>query len=527
MRQPSGNDSSRNNSDTWEWLRTNCDESGRIADLERALELCHSAFHGIVERSADGVMVLNPSGMICFANAAAEQLLNRPAKELVGQHFGVPLSPGDTAEIELLRNGRPHRVAEMRIVATEWQSQPAYLATLRDITERKRAEERSKEDIRRRDMFLAMLSHELRNPLAAISSAVGILGRSDVNPKSANQAREIIDRQCGQMTRLLEDLLDVTRISQGKIHLHREVLDMKVVVEEAAKAVGSIFHAREQKLAIDYQPLKLLVKGDSVRLHQILVNLLSNAAKYSDPGSTVWLTISKVGREAVVKVRDQGLGIPADRLDNIFEPFTQLDAARSRSKGGMGIGLALVRSLVELHGGSIAALSDGPGKGSEFTVRLPRISSQTPQKVIPKSVPVADTLRILIVEDHPDVRTMLKMLLELQGFDVETANDGERGLEMIEFQQPNVAFVDIGLPGMDGYEVARRVRSRPENDAVHLVALTGYGQPKDRQLADEAGFDCHLAKPVDLNELTHYLGERSKQLAAQSQAKKASSPVSP
>jgi CheY-like chemotaxis protein len=158
---------------------------------------------------------------------------------------------------------------------------------------------------------------------------------------------------------------------------------------------------------------------------------------------------------------------------------------------------------------------------------LPRISSQTPQKAVPKSVPVTDTLRILIVEDHPDVRTMLKMLLELQGFDVETANDGERGLEMIEFQQPNVAFVDIGLPGIDGYEVARRVRSRPENDAVHLVALTGYGQPKDRQLAAEAGFDCHLAKPVDLNELTHYLGERSKQLAAQSQSKKASSPVSP
>jgi CheY-like chemotaxis protein/two-component sensor histidine kinase len=316
------------------------------------------------------------------------------------------------------------------------------------------------------------------------------------------------------MTRLLEDLLDVTRISQGKIHLHREVLDLKVVVEEAAKAVGALFHAREQQLVVDYQPRKLLVKGDSVRLHQILVNLLSNAAKYSEPGSTVWLTVQKAGREAILQVRDQGLGIPPDRLETIFEPFTQLASALSRSKGGMGIGLALVRSLVELHGGSIMAQSHGEGTGSEFTVHLPRISSQSQPEVSPKSLPTMDTLRILIVEDHPDVRTMLKMLLEMQGFDVETANDGERGLEMIEFQQPNVAFVDIGLPGIDGYEVARRVRSRPENDAVNLVALTGYGQPKDRERAAEAGFDAHLAKPVDLNELTHYLGERSKQLAA-------------
>jgi two-component system CheB/CheR fusion protein len=402
----------------------------------------------------------------------------------------------------------------MRIVSTEWQSQPAYLATLRDITERKRAEQRSQEDIRRRDMFLAMLSHELRNPLAAISSAVAVLGRAGLNPKTGDQARDIIDRQCGQMTRLLEDLLDVTRISQGKIHLHREVLDMRQVVEEAAKAVGALFHARKQRLTVDYQPRKLLVKGDSVRLHQILVNLLSNAAKYSEPGSSVWLTIQKQGREAVLKVRDQGMGLPADRLENIFEPFTQLDAALSRSKGGLGIGLALVRSLVELHGGSIMAESQGPGKGSEFTVRLPRISSKTLPEVPLKPLPLMDTLRILIVEDHPDVRSMLKMLLELQGFDVETASDGERGVEMIEFQQPNVAFVDIGLPGIDGYEVARRVRSHPENAGVHLVALTGYGQPRDRELAAEAGFDAHLAKPVDLNELTQYLGERSKQLAA-------------
>jgi signal transduction histidine kinase/ActR/RegA family two-component response regulator len=505
---------STNEFDTWEWLRAGSDESARIADLERALELCHSAFHGIVERSADGVVVINLSGVICFANAAAEQLLNRPAKDLLGQHFGIPLSPGDTAEVELLQNGRPHRVAEMRIVATEWQSQPAYLATLRDITERKRAEERSKEDIRRRDTFLAMLSHELRNPLAAISSAVAILGRDDLNPKHAGQARDIIDRQCSQMTRLLEDLLDVTRISQGKIQLNREVLDLKQVVEEAAKAVGALFHAREQRLVVDYQPRKLLLKGDSVRLHQILVNLLSNAAKYSEPGSTVWLTIRKAGREAILEIRDQGLGIPDDRLETIFEPFTQLDAARSRSKGGMGIGLALVRSLVELHGGSITAQSDGPGRGSEFTVSLPRLSSKTRPEVVHKPLPVMDTLRILIVEDHPDVRTMMKMLLEMQGFDVETANDGERGVEMIEFQKPNVAFVDIGLPGIDGYEVARRVRSRAENDAVNLVALTGYGQPKDREMAAEAGFDAHIAKPVDLNELTQYLGERSKQLAA-------------
>lgn len=506
---------SHSQSDTWEWLlRTDCDESSRINELERALELCHSAFNGIVERSADGVVVINLSGVICFANAAAETLLNRSADELLGQHFGIPLTPGDTAEIELLRDGRPHCVAEMRIVSTEWQGEPAYLATLRDITERKRTEVRAKEDIRRRDTFLAMLSHELRNPLAAISSAVAILGRTDINPEMAKQAREIIDRQSGQMTRLLEDLLDVTRISQGKIELHQEVLDMEVVTEEAVRAVNALFLAREQHLVVDYRPRKLFVAGDSVRLHQILVNLLSNAAKYSDPGTTIWLSVAKEAQEAVVRVRDEGLGIPSETLETIFEPFTQLDATRSRSKGGMGIGLALVRSLVELHGGSILAESPGVGQGSEFTVRLPRISSRSQTKPAPKVSNPMDTLRLLIVEDHPDVRTMLKMLLEMQGFDVETASDGERGVELIENLKPHIAFVDIGLPGIDGYEVARRIRSRPDNDGVHLVALTGYGQPQDRQLAAEAGFDTHLAKPVDMNELTHFLGERSKKLAA-------------
>ncbi len=507
-----------NESDTWEWLRAGCDDSARIADLERALDLCHSAFNGIVERSADGVVVINLSGVICFANAAAEELLGRPAKQLIGQHFGIPLTPGDTAEIELLRNGRPHSVAEMRIVSTEWQGAAAYLATLRDITERKRAEERSREDIRRRDMFLAMLSHELRNPLAAISSAVAILERTDVNPHIAEQARQIIDRQCSQMTRLLEDLLDVTRISQGKIELHREPLDLEIVVEEAVKAVGALFHAREQSLNVDYQPRTLFVEGDSVRLHQVLVNLLSNAAKYSDPGTTVWLSVARQDREAVIRVRDEGMGIPPETLETIFEPFTQLEATRSRSKGGMGIGLALVRSLVELHGGSIMATSKGSGQGSKFEIHLPRISSRTKTQAPPKALPLADTLRILVVEDHPDVRTMLKMLLEMQGFDVETAGDGERGVELIDFQKPNVAFVDIGLPGIDGYEVARQVRSRPENQSVYLVALTGYGQPQDLELAKEAGFDFHLAKPVDLNELTQFLGERSKQLAAETVA---------
>ncbi len=505
-------------SDTWEWLRTGCDESSRISDLERALELCHAAFNGIVERSADGVMVINLSGVICFANAAAEKLINGKEKALIGQHFGIPLTPGDTAEVELLRNGLPYRVAEMRIVATEWQGEPAYLATLRDITERKRAEERTKEDIRRRDTFLAMLSHELRNPLAAISTAVALLGRTEIDQSLTDQARQIIDRQCAQMTRLLGDLLDVTRISQGKIELQLERLELDVIIEEAVKAVESLFHAREQTLIVQYPKQPLFLKGDSVRLHQILVNLLSNAAKYSDPGTTVELQAFKDHQEAVIQVRDQGLGLPVEELETIFEPFTQLAATRSRSKGGMGIGLALVRSLVELHKGTIMAYSEGLGQGSEFTIRFPRISSRTitePASKIPSNM---DTLRIVIIEDHPDVQAMLKMLLELQGFEVETASDGERGVELIEFHQPNVAFVDIGLPGMDGYEVARLIRSKNENDAVNLVALTGYGQPQDKELALEAGFNAHLSKPVDLNELTHYLGERSKELAQSARA---------
>ena len=473
--------------------------------LQRALDVCEKAFDAIVDKSADGVIVVDQQGIICFANAAAESMLGRSTGELLGERFTVPVVPGKTAEIDLLKRGAPQRIAEMRVVSTSWQGNPAFLATLRDVTERKQAEDKAREAVRRHDEFLAILSHELRNPLAAISNAVTVLGSGDLDGRTFEKARAVIERQCGQVSRLLEDLLDVSRVTRRKIELRKECLDLCSVIADAVDVVRPQVDAARQTLVVKTAATPIAVDGDPVRLQQIVVNLLSNASKYSQADDSIELSADIDRSEAVIRVRDHGIGLSAEMLDAVFEPFVQLQSSLDRAEGGLGLGLAIVDGLVRLHGGAVRAASAGKGKGSEFSVRLPLSKSEPKNRRMRTVTRTEGPLSILIIEDNADVRSMLKTLLEFAGHRVEIAGDGLKGVEMIGLQHPNVALVDIGLPGLNGYELARTVRADKDCRDVFLVALTGYSQPSDRQRALSSGFHAHLAKPVDLEQLRQIL----------------------
>ncbi len=477
------------------------------AELIRALRASESRFRAIVEKSGDGIMVVGVDGRIRFLNPAAERLLNSRHGELIGEHFGIPTDPGEFTEIELLSRGERRRVAEMRVVKTEWQDEPAYLAALIDVTEHKRREEEAREAVRCRDRFLATLSHELRNPLAAISSAAYVLRKqTDVDSRSA-RAQSVIERESRHMARLLDDLLDVCRVSQGKVELRREDLELGQAAVDAAQIVAPRLEQAKLKFDCELPNRTLFVSADPVRLQQVIVNLLNNAAKYTPAGGRVLLKIGQEDGQAVIRVGDTGAGIPVDKLEAIFDPFVQVPISHDNANPGLGVGLSLVRSFVELHGGTVKAFSDGVNRGSEFVVRLPMIAP--PESIendkMPKPVEKTGELRILLVEDNAGAREMLKALLELDGHEAETASDGRRGVEMIEFQKPDVALIDIGLPGFDGYQVARRIRANPANAGTYLIALTGYGQPEDRRNALESGFDEHLVKPLNPDDLNRIL----------------------
>jgi two-component system, chemotaxis family, CheB/CheR fusion protein len=378
----------------------------------------------------------------------------------------------------------------------------------RDVTKEKRDEERVQEGVRRRDQFLAMLSHELRNPLGAVVSATRLLR---VKNKVAEQERFIgtIERQAGQMARLLDDLLEASRVTQNKIELRCRVLDLRLVAREAADAVRAMMDSRGVTLAVDVAAEPVHVNGDPARLQQIQVNLLNNAAKYTPRGGHVWLSIGAENGEAVVRVRDDGAGIAQDLLDSVFELFVQSNRTLDRADGGLGVGLTLVRALVALHGGVVTADSGGAGHGSEFVVRLPLAPAveEVPEVRSPRRLGPGKGTKVVIIEDNDDSRDMLCALLGDAGFHCQSASTGPAGLALIDELSPASAVVDVGLPGLDGLELARRVRSNPKHAGIFLIALTGYGQPADRVAAHEAGFDGHLVKPVDFETLLSLLSD--------------------
>jgi PAS domain S-box-containing protein len=386
-----------------------------------------------------------------------------------------------------------------------------------DVTERKlmdeslrRQAEALREADRRKNEFLAILAHELRNPLAPISNAIQILTLRGDDPALVAQTKEVMERQVHQMTRMVDELLEVSRIGRGKISLQTAPLDLAEVVATAVETSRPLVEARRHTLTVSLPERPAHVEADGARLAQVLSNLLNNAAKYTEDGGRIDLIVEQAQAEVVIRVRDNGIGMAPERLTSVFDMFEQIEGAADRSQGGLGIGLTLARSLVEMHGGKIEAHSDGLGKGSEFVTRLPALAEPATESAPkPAEKPHAPSAtggrRVLVVDDNVDSAESMAVLLRLYGHDVRLAHDGEGALEAALAFRPDVMFLDIDLPKMDGYEVARRLRLEPAMGGMTLVAMTGYGQEEERRRTREAGFHSHLVKPVDFDMLQELL----------------------
>jgi signal transduction histidine kinase/ActR/RegA family two-component response regulator len=433
-------------------------------------------------------------------------------------------------EIEQLRQENEElarRLAEAQVSSqTDRQARRAALNLMEDAvaaraaeqhenTERRRVEAELREADRRKDEFLAMLAHELRNPLAPIRNSVQILRLNGTDAIAAEEVCETLDRQVDHMIRLVDDLMEVARITRGKIALQKERVELSTVVRNAIEISMPLIEAAHHQLEVRMPEEPIYLNGDAVRLAQVFANLLNNASKFTPEGGQISLVAEREHADAVVTLRDNGIGIAAEMLPRVFDLFTQADRGHRRLAGGLGIGLTLVQRLVELHGGQISVNSDGPGLGSEFVVRLPlekQKSSGAKDRLLPKASAPIESRRILVVDDNRDAAKSLAMLLRCLGSEVNVAHDGRTALRDFESLRPSIMFVDIGMPEMDGNEVARRLRLTPAGQNIILVALTGWGQEEDRHRSKKAGFDHHLVKPIDLQTLRTILASPSAQL---------------
>ncbi len=437
------------------------------------------------------------SAMIVGAVVVASLLLAIPVSQWLGRTISAPIHDVTIAS----RRVMAHRDYSQRVEKTTQDEIGDLVDTFNAmLDEVGRHSSALEEADRRKDEFLAVLSHELRNPLNPILNAAAVLRIAQANPAQVQWAAEVIERQAKHLARLLDDLMDVARITRNKIELRLQTIDIQTIVEMAAEATRGFFEANRQLLEVRVpaEPIHLL--ADPARLAQVVGNLLSNAAKYTDPGGKVQLSVARRDGEVVVTVKDNGVGIAPEDLPRLFSMFTQLDGVGRRMKSGLGIGLALVRALVEMHGGRVEARSEGRGHGSEFVVTLP-VSEQA--GAMARSEDRGDRpheraqLRILVADDVPDSVHSLARGLEMLGHEVRTAADGGEALEIAPAFQPQMAILDIGMPGLDGYEVARRIRREPWGRQVLLVALTGWGQREDVERSSAAGFDHHMTKPAD------------------------------
>lgn len=473
--------------------------------------------------------------LICW-NAGAERLFGYRSDEVIGQHFSRFFIPEDIV------TGRPEHELRAALTAGHleascWQVRKdgtrfwcravvtsllnetkqvrSFARVVHDLTEseavaaqRKRADGLAEAN-RNKEEFMALLSHELRSPLSPIRNALSILRQMKTNDPIIEQAGNIIDRQVGQMVRLVDDLLDVSRITKGKLRLTKEEVELRVVINNAAESVRPMMEARRHEFSVVLPTEPIWVEADPARMEQVIVNLLNNAAKYTDTGGLIRLSLAQEGTEAVIRVRDNGIGIAADVLPHIFELFTQVDGSLGRSYGGLGIGLALAHNLVEMHDGRLQASSPGVGKGCEFTVKLPMLASPAAPEtitVLEPGQPAGAALRILVVEDNVDTADSLSLLLRLYGYEVDVARTGPAAVEIAMSGRPDVVLLDIGLPGMDGYQVAKQLRSTPEFANVVICALTGFTPSEaDRQRQQETGFNHHYVKPVELTTLLDLL----------------------
>jgi two-component system, chemotaxis family, CheB/CheR fusion protein len=496
--------------------------------VQRELEEREERIRLLLESTAEVIVGVDRNGRCTFCNPAFARMLGRATTdELAGESVHALIHPagGDDhseAECPILRacrDGIASHCDDERmsrpdgtVADVEYWTYPmrrhgeivGAVMTLLDVSDRKAAESEIRLGAQRREQFLAMLSHELRNPLAAVLNAVKLMQHTADDQNTVGRCIEVVDRQSRHMARLLDDLLDVSRITRGKFELRKEDLDFRRAVEAAIESTMPRRADRQISLDVALPNGPVWVRGDLNRLQQVVVNLLANAATYSPMDSKIKLELGTIGDEVVLRVADQGFGIPPEMLDRIFELFVQGPQHLDRSLGGLGVGLSLARSIVDLHAGTIEAHSDGPGTGSEFVVRLPVLRRALSQRR--PAAPVAGArCRIVLVEDQPDSREMLQILLQKRGHIVIDAADGEQAIDAIEREHPDVALVDIGLPNVSGYEVARAIRSREHLDDVLLVALTGYGAPNDVASAREAGFDEHVIKPVELQTIEQIL----------------------
>jgi PAS domain S-box-containing protein len=489
------------------------------------------------------LFLVTPEGNIRCWNPGAERLFGYSSPEIIGQHFSRLFSPED------VRSGQPEHELRTALelgssTSIRWQIRKdgnrfwsqatttplfdedkqvlSFGRVMHDLTEgeaqvaqKKRADDlaeanRSKED------FMALLSHELRNPLSPILNALDVQRQVKTDDPILRQAGNIIERQVRQMVRLVDDLLDISRITKGKLRLTKERVELRVIANLAAESVRPMLDARKHEFSVSLPTEPIWVDADAARLEQVLINLLNNAAKYTDPGGLIRLSLNRVGDEAVLKVRDSGLGISAETLPRVFDLFAQVDGTLSRSHGGLGIGLALVHTLIAMHDGRVQAYSAGLNKGSEFTVILPALVGtfvRESKVLVEKVPPSGPRLRVLIVEDNVDAGDSLSLLLRLDGYEVLVARSGPTALDVAPAFQPHVVLLDIGLPGMDGYQVAQRLRAKPEFKNVLLCALTGHTPSEaDEDRPQQAGFDHHFVKPVNLKMLSQLLVTAASQL---------------
>lgn len=397
---------------------------------------------------------------------------------------------------------RPLRVATlMSAIRTALRARERQYEIRGYLDERSRTEEALRVADRRKDEFLATLGHELRNPLAPMLAGLTLLNRADLADPGSREAVAIMQRQVHHLHRLVDDLLEVSRITRGLIPLETETLDLTAVLKNAIQTSLPLVESEQQEISVELPSEQVLISGDSVRLTQVFANLLNNASKYTNYGGHIWVNLSTAGGWARVSVRDDGIGIPPAQLGSVFEMFTQVDRSHRQAQGGLGIGLTLVQQLVASHGGVVEAYSEGLDRGSEFVVRLPLAEAGVAPAAPAESEKPFPPCRLMIVDDNPDVAKALVLLLSALGATVVAKHNGPEALEALKDFRPDALLLDIGMPGMDGFEVARRIRESEEHAGILLIALTGWGQDVDRIRSGEAGFDHHLVKPPDLEQL--------------------------
>jgi signal transduction histidine kinase len=525
------------------------DDTGRVTGLvveghddterkraERELAEAHEFLSSSLDALSSHIAVLDESGVVLAVNDAWRRFADE--NFFTGHNYGVGANyiescePSDdecldesmvsglkdvlAGRVPLFEYEYPcHSPTEQRwfvLRATRFKSPgPVRVVVAHEnVTKRKLAEDSLKDADRRKDEFLATLAHELRNPLAPIRNGLQVLRLAGGGGEMVEEARSMMERQLTHMVRLVDDLLDVSRITRNKLELRKERVALATVIHTAVETSRPMIEQAGHTFSVTLTPTPVYLDADPVRLAQVFSNLLNNAAKYTEPGGRITLTAERHGTAAVVRVKDNGLGIPAEAQLRVFEMFSQVDRNMERAQGGLGIGLTLVRRLTEMHGGTVHVTSDGPGKGSEFTVSIP-VSKDVPEKVAAHSTGLdgvaGSPRRILVVDDNRDSAESLGMMLRLMGNDVRTAHDGLAAVEVADAYRPEMILLDIGLPKLNGYDACRRIREQPWSNATVIVALTGWGQEGDRRRSQEAGFNHHLVKPVDLDNLTRLLAQ--------------------